>query len=141
MAADALSSAATLDWGAAMEDAGDEFKNRSPWRRSGYAINGILVGLSREGSLRLELAVAAAALLLLAWLRPPAVWWAIGVLTIAAVLAAELINSAIEALADHVHPTLNAEIRVVKDMAAGAILVLNLAALVVLALLLMTAWR
>jgi diacylglycerol kinase (ATP) len=124
-----------------MENTGDDLKNRSLWRRSGYALNGIFAGLNREGSLRLELAVAAAALILLAWLRPPAVWWAIGVLIMASVLAAELINSAIEALADHLHPTLHAEIRVVKDMAAGAILVLNLAALVVLALLLMTALR
>lgn len=124
-----------------MDDTGDAFKNRSLWQRSGYAINGILAGLNREGSLRLELAVAVAALILLAWLRPPAVWWAIGVLIIAAVLAAELINSALEALADHLHPTLHAEIRVVKDMAAGAILVLNVAALVVLALLLTTALR
>jgi len=124
-----------------MENAGDEFKNRSLWQRSGYALNGIFAGLHREGSLRLEVAVAAASLILLAWLRPPAVWWAVGVLMMAAVLAAELINSAIEALADHLHPTLHREIRVVKDMAAGAILVLNLAALVVLVLLLTTAWR
>ncbi len=124
-----------------MEHTGDEFKNRSLWHRSGYAINGILAGLAREGSLRLELAVAAATLLLLLWLKPPAVWLAIAVLIVAAVLAAELINSAIEALADHLHPTLHAEIRVVKDMAAGAILVLNVAALVVLLLLLTTAWR
>ena len=124
-----------------MENTGDEFKNRSLWQRSGYALNGILAGLHREGSLRLELAVAAAALILLAWLRPPAVWWAVGVLMMAAVLAAELINSAIEALADHLHPTLHREIRVVKDMAAGAILVLNVAAVVVLALLLATALR
>lgn len=121
-----------------MEHTGDDFKNRSLWQRSAYAINGILAGFNREGSLRLELAVGAAALLLLAWLKPPAVWWAIAVLIIAAVLAAELINSAIEALADHIHPALHREIRVVKDMAAGAILVLNLAALVVLALLLST---
>ncbi|HYL34262.1 MAG TPA: diacylglycerol kinase [Stellaceae bacterium] len=124
-----------------MENTGDEFKNRSLWQRSGYALNGIVAGLHREGSLRLELAVAAAAIILLAWLKPPALWWAVGVLMMAAVLAAELINSAIEALADHLHPTLHREIRVVKDMAAGAILVLNLAALVVLALLLATAWR
>jgi len=122
-----------------MENTGDDFKNRSLWQRSTYALNGIFAGLHREGSLRLELAVAAAALILLAWLRPPAVWWAIGVLIMAAVLAAELINSAIEALADHLHPTLHREIRVVKDMAAGAILVLNVAAVVVLALLLATA--
>lgn len=57
-------------------------------------------------------------------------------LVIALVLAAELMNSAIEALADHLHPDLHDEIRAVKDMAAGTILVLNGAALVLFVLLL-----
>ncbi|MGH6968293.1 MAG: hypothetical protein ACREEL_06010 [Stellaceae bacterium] len=48
-----------------MESTGDDFKNRSLWRRSGYAINGIPAGLHREGGLRLELAVATAALVVL----------------------------------------------------------------------------
>ena len=40
----------------------------------------------------------------------------------ASVLAAELFNTAIENLADHVHPDLHPQIRIVKDCAAAAVL-------------------
>jgi diacylglycerol kinase (ATP) len=101
-----------------------------------FAIHGIGSAWLREGSFRLETLCAVAALGLMAYLRPAPVWWAVGVLIIALVLAAELINSAIEALADHLHPDLHGEIRAVKDMAAGGILVLNFAALAILLLML-----
>jgi undecaprenol kinase len=113
-----------------------DWKNRSVPERFMFALHGIGAAWRREGSFRLETLCAVMALALLAYLRPPLVWWAAGVLTIAFVLAAELINSAIEALADHLHPDLHAEIRAVKDMAAGGILVLNGAALAILLLLL-----
>lgn len=113
-----------------------DWKNRSVPERFLFALHGIGAAWLREGSFRLEILCAAMALALLAYLRPPLLWWAVGVLIIALVLAAELINSAIEALADHIHPDLHAEIRAVKDMAAGGILVLNGAALAILALLL-----
>ena len=54
--------------------------------------------------------------------RPEPVWWALVLLASAAVLAAELFNTAIEHLADHLHPELHPLIRVVKDCAAGAVL-------------------
>jgi diacylglycerol kinase (ATP) len=113
-----------------------DWKNRSVPERFLFALHGIGSAWLREGSFRLEILCACLAVALLAWLRPTLLWWAVGVLMIALVLAAELINSAIEALADHLHPDLHAEIRAVKDMAAGGILVLNGAALAILALLL-----
>ena len=113
-----------------------DWKNRSVPERSMFAIHGIGSAWLREGSFRLETLCAVAALGLMAYLRPALVWWAVGVLIIALVLAAELINSAIEALADHLHPDLHGEIRAVKDMAAGGILVLNGAALAILLLML-----
>ncbi len=117
-----------------------DWKNRSVPERFMFALHGIGSAWLREGSFRLETLCAALALVLLAWLRPPLLWWAVGVLMIALVLAAELINSAIEALADHLHPDLHTEIRAVKDMAAGGILVLNGAALAILLLLLAAAF-
>jgi len=110
----------------------DDLKNLGLAQRTMFALNGVFAGIKREGSLRLELMVSGAAILLVAVLWPPPIWWAVAALCIGGVLAAELINSAIEALADHLHPDLHAEIRVVKDMAAGAILVLNATALAVL---------
>jgi undecaprenol kinase len=47
------------------------------------------------------------------------------------VLAAELMNSAFEALVDHLHPERHPEIRVIKDVASGAVLLTSIGALVV----------
>ena len=45
------------------------------------------------------------------------------------VLTAELLNTAIEHLADHLHPEVHPKIRVVKDCAAAAVLVMACGAL------------
>ena len=47
-------------------------------------------------------------------------------LTVSFVLAAELVNTAIEHLADHLHPELHPKIKLVKDCAAAAVLVVVL---------------
>ena len=64
------------------------------------------------------------------WPSDPGFYWAAIFLMVAGlVLSAELINSALEALIDHLHPDIHPEIRIIKDMAAGAVLVFSLTAL------------
>ena len=74
-----------------------------------------------ERSVRLEVIVLLLVLAALAVLRPGPLWWAAVALASAAVLAAELLNTAIEALADHLSPEFHPRIRVVKDCAAAAV--------------------
>ena len=62
------------------------------------------------------------------WLRPALVWWALIGVMVTLLLAAELFNSAIENLADHLHPERHPRIGLVKDIAAGAVLVLGIGA-------------
>jgi diacylglycerol kinase (ATP) len=57
--------------------------------------------------------------------------WLIIVLCIASVLCAEAFNSALERLCNHLHPELHENIRKVKDIAAGAVLIVALAAAVI----------
>lgn len=59
-------------------------------------------------------------------------------LCIALVLAAELVNSSLEALADHLHPERHPEIGRVKDMLAGMVLIVSLGAAVIAALALVS---
>ena len=66
-------------------------------------------------------------------LRPAPVWWALAGLAISAVIVAELVNTALERLVNHLHPDVHAEIRVVGDCAAAAVLVVAVAALSVAA--------
>ena len=94
-----------------------------------------------EASLRLQALAGAAALAVLLALRPPAVWWALVVLASAAVVAAELFNTAIEHLADVLHPQQSPGVRVVKDCAAAGVLIAVLGALGVAAALLVRFFR
>jgi len=110
-------------------------KNQPFYRRLGYALNGILATLKSESSFRAQAVFALGALLLLLILRPKPVWWALVALTIAGVLATELINTALELLADRLHPEKHPSIAKAKDCAAGAVLILSLASLAIAAAL------
>jgi diacylglycerol kinase (ATP) len=111
------------------------YKNQPFGARLRYALAGLAHALRTEQSLRTQVAALLAVLVALMWLRPGALWWALVLLASGAVLAAELFNTALERLADHLHPELHEQIRIVKDCAAGAVLLASLAALGVAAAL------
>ena len=111
-------------------------KNRSFAVRLGFALGGVAHALRAEHSFRTQVVAAVAVAAVLFWLRPAPIWWAVIGLTCAAVLAVELLNTAIEHLADHLHPELHPTIKVVKDLGAAAVLILSIGALVVAAALL-----
>jgi undecaprenol kinase len=106
-------------------------KNQNLPRRFGFALAGLLHALRAERSVRLQAAVFVLVVAALAALRPGPLWWAAVMLASAGVLAAELLNTAIEALADHLSPELHPRIRVVKDCAAAAVLISVLGAVAV----------
>jgi len=98
--------------------------------RLGFALNGIRAA-AHEPSFRLQLILGLAGTAVLAVVRPPAVWAALFVLSASAVLALELLNSALEHLADRLHPERHPAIQTAKDCAAGAVLIASLAALII----------
>ena len=103
-----------------------------PFRaRMGFALAGIRAGWAREASFRSQARLAAAALLALLVLRPAPIWWALVALCCAIVLALELVNSAMEAVIDLLHPGIHPSIKAAKDLLAGAVLVASVAALAV----------
>jgi undecaprenol kinase len=105
------------------------WKNHSFPKRLRYALDGISHALRSEHSLQFQAGALVAVIVGLGVLRPRPVWWALALLTSALVIAAELLNTALEELADHLSPEEHPRIRLVKDCAAGAVLVAVLAAL------------
>jgi undecaprenol kinase len=97
--------------------------------RLGYALRGFAHGFSSEASLKFQAGAGAGALIALLMLRPAPVWWALVLLAIAAVLAAELFNTAIEQLADELQRENSPGIGIVKDCAAAAVLMAAVGAL------------
>ncbi len=111
-------------------------KNQPFLTRLRFAAAGILAALRAEHSLRFQFLALIGIFMVLAVFRPAPVWWALVAIASAGVIAAELFNTAVEHLADHLHPQLHPSIRIVKDCAAAAVLVASLgAAGVALALL------
>jgi len=104
-------------------------KNQPFPARLGFALRGLAHALRSERSVQVQAAVFAAVLLALIRLRPSPGWWALVGLASAGVIAAELLNTAIEELADHLHPELHPRIRLVKDCAAAGVLIAVLGAL------------
>lgn len=98
-------------------------KNLPFLNRLRFALAGLALGLRAERSLRTQALVLLAVLVVLAIVRPAPMWWALVILASSAVLAAELFNTAIERLSDHLHPTVHPEIRIVKDCAAAGVLI------------------
>ena len=116
-------------------------KNRPFHERVVFALNGLGTAWHREHSFRTQAVLAILAVVFLVVVRPAIVWWAIIAITITLVLAIELMNSAFEALVDHLHPDRHPEIRIIKDMAAGAVLLTSIGALTIGGLLLLaTLW-
>ena len=104
-------------------------KNQSLFHRLGFALAGLAATWRSEHSFKTHVGAAAAVVAVLLWLRPAPLWWAIAALTIGFVVAAEVFNTAVEGLADHLHPEQHPAIKAVKDCAAGAVLVASVAAI------------
>ena len=97
-------------------------------QRMKYATLGIIEAWHRERSFRSQTILAVVAVAGAAVLRVQLIWWAALVVVIAMVLVTEIVNSSLEALADHLHPSEHPSIKIAKDMAAGAVLLASLAA-------------
>lgn len=108
----------------------DGFTLRKRLRSFRYAFNGIRLLVQHEHNAWIH-CFAAVCAVTAGWLAGlSAAEWIAVTFAIGLVLAAEAVNSAIEALADVVSPEYNEGIKRAKDLAAGAVLLLAVAAAV-----------
>lgn len=103
-------------------------KNQPFYKRMTFALQGIRAAVHQESSFRLQCLAAVTVMLILGWTRPAVIWWVLLLMNCGLVLAAELFNTALEHLIDHLHPALHPSIKIAKDCAAGAVLILSLSA-------------
>ncbi|MDQ6943588.1 MAG: diacylglycerol kinase family protein [Candidatus Eremiobacteraeota bacterium] len=89
----------------------------------GYAFAGLLAAWRSERNLRIHAVVAVAVVVAGAVLRLPPAAWAIVFLAIALVVAAELLNAAVETVVDLVSPDDHPLAKRAKDIAAAGVLV------------------
>ncbi len=106
-------------------------KNQPFRLRLQCALAGVAAALRSEHSLRYQVVALASAAIVLVVFRLEPLWWALVAVTSASVISAELFNTALEHLADHLHPETHPQIRIVKDCAAAAVLIASCGALAV----------
>jgi diacylglycerol kinase len=88
-----------------------------------FALNGLCALLKYEHNSRIHLAGALVAIILGLILKLNWAEWSLIILVIGLVFITELLNSAVESLADHINPEWNELIKKAKDYSAAAVLI------------------
>lgn len=96
-----------------------------------FALRGIWYAVSNESHLRFHIIAAVYVLIFAGFYDLSATRWAVLALLIAAVIAAEIFNTALERLCDLETDGYEPLVRIAKDAAAGAVLVLSVCAIIV----------
>jgi diacylglycerol kinase (ATP) len=106
------------------------FSFRARWLSFRNAFRGLIYLVKAEHNLCIQLVAALAAIALGIICRISRSDWLIIILCIGFVIAAEIMNSAVERLVDLVSPQENKTAGIIKDIAAGSVLIAAIAALV-----------
>jgi diacylglycerol kinase len=113
-----------------MKNTSDKFSVRSRIRSFGYAFRGISSLFRNEHNSRIHLVAAIVVVIAGIILKLNLYEWCMITIVIGLVFVAELINSAIESIADRVDPEWNDLIMKSKDFSAAAVLVAAIIALI-----------
>lgn len=96
-----------------------------------YAWNGILLLIKEEHNARIHLFAAFLAISLGFYFSLSSIEWICLLITIGLVISLEAVNSAIENIADFISPERHKQIKKIKDLSAGAVLIVAIVAFVV----------
>ena len=97
----------------------------------GYAFKGIDVVIKHEPNMKIHVVVAILVVIMAFILKVSIIEWIILVLLIGAVLAAETINTTIENLVDMYTKEYDEKAKIVKDTAAGTVLILAITSAII----------
>ena len=96
-----------------------------------YALKGAKMLILNEASIKVQSVIAIIITIAGFYFQITTTEWMIQILTIAVVLSAEGLNSAIEEIADFIHPEQHPKIGYLKDIAAGAVFFTAIAAILI----------
>lgn len=97
----------------------------------GFAFNGALHLLKTEKSIQLQVIIGIVMTILGFYFELSNIEWTIQCLTIGSILTIEGINTAIEEIADFIHPEHHSKIGQIKDISAGAVFIMAIIAIIV----------
>lgn len=97
----------------------------------GYAFKGAYLLITTEASLKVQFFIGLIMTIAGFYYHLSATEWIIQILIIALIMSIEGVNTAIEEIADFVHPDHHPKIGLIKDLAAGAVFIFAVAAVIV----------
>lgn len=96
-----------------------------------YAFTGIFSALKKERNLKIHFSIMTM-VILFGFLLNIELWeWFVCICLFGMVISGEMFNTAIEGIVDVIMPEKNEKAKVIKDVAAGAVLVLAIAAFII----------
>jgi diacylglycerol kinase (ATP) len=96
----------------------------------GYAFKGAVLLLKTETSIKIQFVIALLMTVLGFCCNISSTEWMIQVLAIGIVMSIEGLNTAIEEIADFIHPEQHNKIGFIKDIAAGAVFIASVSAII-----------
>lgn len=97
----------------------------------GFAFKGAYHLITREDSVKVQFVIGIIMTIAGFYFELSTTEWMIQILVIALIMAIEGINTAIEEIADFIHPEFHNKIGLIKDIGAGAVFIFAMAALIV----------
>ncbi len=97
----------------------------------GYAFKGAVLLITKEASIKVQFIIGILITIAGFYFHISTTEWILQTLTIVLVMAVEGLNTAIEEIADFVHPEHHQKIGLVKDLAAGAVFILAVGAVII----------
>ena len=105
---------------------------KSALRKTYYSITGFWISLKEEKSLWIYMMLTPVLIGLGIWADLSTTEWAIVLLSLFATYAIEVINTALEAAVDTISFQYNVKVKKIKDIAAGATLIMSIGLIIVL---------
>jgi diacylglycerol kinase (ATP) len=97
----------------------------------GYAFKGMLILIKTEASIKIQLFIAVIVTAAGFYFEISKTEWMAQFIMIGLVMSVEGVNTAIEYIADFVHPEHHKKIGLIKDVAAGAVFIASIVAVII----------
>lgn len=97
-----------------------------------YAFSGILHSLYHEANFRIQILITLIAVIGGIYFKISSTEWSVLIIVFASLLSAEVLNTSIENFINYVIPKKSEVVRIVKDLAAGFVLINAVACLLIL---------
>ncbi|GAB4165587.1 MAG: diacylglycerol kinase family protein [Winogradskyella sp.] len=97
----------------------------------GFAFKGMLILIKTEASIKIQVFIAVVVTLAGFYFNISATEWMVQIAMIGMVISIEGVNTAVEYIADFIHPDHHPKIGLIKDISAGAVFIASIVAVII----------